>query len=322
MPASIQTASIIVVMAVPGVITQKLGLAFLQGQQRFLPFNLLRNVQLVAYGLAAAALVLVHEGDIVTVVTVWALSTLIAGCVTLLYAVGTAHAAGAPETNFREIVRFGSKGLIGTLSPIETLRLDQIALALVAGPAALGFYVVGSAFSTLPRLVAQSVGIVAYPRISRMDHPDFGKIGRIVLMVACLCGVIVIGLEAVADILVPWFFGGAYHDSIVVTRILLVAAFFMSLRRVLTDCTRGYGWPEIGSQAELVSSVLSVLMVLVLGSESGATGAALGLTIGSAAGLATLVVLIRLAMENARRQSVRAGIGVTPIPVQTMEVED
>ena len=64
------------------------------------------------------------------------------------------------------LLRFGIRGWLGTATPSEALRLDQVIVGLLLSPSALGLYVVGGSFSNLPRFIAQSVGLVAYPRIA------------------------------------------------------------------------------------------------------------------------------------------------------------
>ena len=48
------------------------------------------------------------------------------------------------------MTRFGLKSLFGSISPIDTLRLDQAVVGLLLTPVALGFYVVAQASRTFP----------------------------------------------------------------------------------------------------------------------------------------------------------------------------
>ncbi len=167
-PHAVQVSALMSLCAVPAILGQSYGTATLQGQQRFLAFNVLRTLPAAAYTVAVLAIFVVGGGDLQWVVAGWIAASLVAAAVTVWIAVRPVRLRSArrsPES-LRSMLRFGLKGLLGWTSPVETFRLDQAVVGLFLAPAALGLYVVGLAFANLPRFIAQSVGYIAYPRVA------------------------------------------------------------------------------------------------------------------------------------------------------------
>ncbi len=71
------------------------------------------------------------------------------------------------------MVAFGAKGLLGANSPIEYYRVDQAVVGLFLTPVALGLYSVALAFTNLPRSIANSLGVVAYPHVAVQRTPPW-----------------------------------------------------------------------------------------------------------------------------------------------------
>jgi O-antigen/teichoic acid export membrane protein len=101
-----------------------------------------------------------------------------------------------------------------------------------------------------------------------------------------ICGGIVLCLEALCGALVPVLFGAEFTEAVGITRILLLSALIMSLKRVLNDCARGLGHPDYGLQAELASWLPLVPGFLLIGDT--AIGVAWILVASSLAGLGVL----------------------------------
>ena len=112
-------------------------------------------------------LFLAGSTSIVLVTMTWTTSVVLAGFVIIgvaaIFKLGTPVNPGPPLS---EMVKFGLSSLPGHISILDTFRIDQLVVGVLAGPAALGLYVVASAFGNLPRFVAQSVGMVAYPKLA------------------------------------------------------------------------------------------------------------------------------------------------------------
>ena len=113
-------------------------------------------------------------------------------------------------------------------------------MGLFISPVALGLYVAGLAFTSLPRFVAQSIGYVAFPHVAAHEDPKTARraMWRFVGLACALCGAIVVGLEATVGWLLPLFFGEQFSPAVGLSRILLISALLSGTRRVLADGAR------------------------------------------------------------------------------------
>jgi len=307
--SSLQTAGYLSVLAIPGSMAHALGLSILQGMQRHGVFNICRMGQLVPYAAGLAVLFVLGLDGIVLVTAIWASSVFIAGLVSLRTATASAaHGSEEAVVPKKSLVSFGLRSLPGYISPVQSLKLDQLFIGILVGPAALGLYVVANAFTTLPHFISQSIGIAAYPEIA--SRKDAASISKFVGLTLATCLVIIGSLMALAHWLVPFFFGSEFNDSIGLTRIVLIGAFFFALRRVLSDCARGLGHPGVGSIAQVYSLVLAAPIFVLLAHQWGVTGAAWAVVIGAAAGaFATAVLLAQAARRHEVRNQYVAGVG-------------
>jgi O-antigen/teichoic acid export membrane protein len=293
---SVKVAGFISLLATPGAMASALGLATLQGLQQFRRFSLLRLAQLVPYALGLCLLLVATSASLPLVTLVWTSSMALAGGITLLFAIRAAEKSRSSESGFSsmplDMIGFGVRVLPERVSPLTTLRVDQILVGILFGPVALGLYVVGTAFSNLPRIIAQSIGMVAYPRIARSPQERRTAILSYVLLTLVTCGFVVITIEAVAGSLVVLFFGSEFMGAATLTRILVLGGLLFGLRSVLADCARGLGRPGLGMTAEFVSWPAFIVSVGLLAPGYGATGVAWSVAISAALGLVVLLVLL------------------------------
>lgn len=294
-PASVRAAGAVTLAAIPASLAQHYGLAMLQGQQRFAAFNVLRALPAVLYAGGVTALFLLGVTSILPVVLAWLGANALIGAATLVTALRAAGSvdAGPGSADLGGMLRFGLRGLLGTVSPIETFRLDQVVLALFLTPAALGLYVVGLAFTNLPRFVAESVGMVAYPRVgAQTDVTDARRsMWAFFWASAAMSAVIVIPLLLAAGWLVPFFFGDDFRGAIRVTQILLPGMVFASARRVLSDGLRGRGHSGAGTVAEVAAWLWLAPALSVLVPLWEANGVALSLSSSYAVSLGVLLII-------------------------------
>ncbi|MBA3421978.1 MAG: oligosaccharide flippase family protein [Thermoleophilaceae bacterium] len=292
-PETVWSAGLITLAIGPAWLAHQYGLGLLQGQQRFRPFNLLRLIPVGAYAAGILLLFVVGAGNLILAAVAYSVAWVAAGSVTITIAlVGMRHDETALSPSRREVLRFGLRGLLGSAAPSETFRLDQAVVGLFLSPAALGLYVVGLAFTNLPRFIGQSVGMVAYPRVS--SSADSVKARHAVWRFVALAGVLallVVGvLEILAGWLIPFFFGEEFTPAVPLVRILLIAAAFGSLRWALADAVRGVGLPALGSVAELASWLTLPLALVVLVPLLGVQGVAFAMVLSAIASVAMLVV--------------------------------
>ena len=291
-PPMVWSAGLITLTVGPASLAHQYGLRLLQGQQRFRHFNLLRLVPAGAYALGILLLFLVGTESLIFAAVAYSVSVGVAGSATLMIAlVSVRQGDVAPSPSHGEMVRFGLRSLLGSAAPSETFRVDQAVVGLFLTPAALGLYVVGLAFTNLPRFLGQSVGMVAYPRVAA--SADAVEARRATWRFVAFSGVVALLVVGVLEILAGWLirflFGEEFAPAVPLVRILLIAALFWSLRWTLADAVRGAGLPALGSVAELASWVTLPLALVVLLPLGGLQGIALAMVLSAVASLATLV---------------------------------
>jgi O-antigen/teichoic acid export membrane protein len=300
-PDRVRDAALVSLALLPGAIADLYGKALLQGQGRYRAFNILRNATIAFYLVALAVVWAVDAADIVGITVAWVSANLLSGAVTLVVALrgrpGSAPATAGPS--LRRMLGFGLAGLLGSLSPVATFRLDQMVVGLFLSAEALGLYVAGLAFTNLPIVISRGVAMIALPEVARAT-PDERRAAtqRFVWLATALSGAVVAILILAAGELVPLLFGSDFEEAVTLTRILLVGAVFTGARRVLTDSVSGSGRPGLGSAVELVSGVVLVPLVLILTPIWEAEGVATALTIASAVSFVVLVVLVRRSDES------------------------
>jgi O-antigen/teichoic acid export membrane protein len=295
----VQISAAISLLGTPAIIAWIYALAVLQGTQQFTALNLCRMIFPPLNAALLMAFLLSGVGDLILVTATWVSLYLLSAGVTAVAAyrgvAAVADESVASVPSVRTMSNFGLKAWLGSVTPLEGFQLDQAIVGLFISQAALGVYVVAVAFTNLPRFVAQSIGLVAYPNVAA-ENTERGRRRKIVNFAALtlvLCGVTVVVTELALPFLVPRLFGSAFHGAVGVGRILLISALLFGIRRVLSECARGDGRPLVGTVAEAVSLVTLAPFVILFSSD-GAKGVALALVLTSAAGVAATVIgLIR-----------------------------
>ena len=295
-PERVRVAALVSLLLVPGILAVWYGTAILQGQHRFAAFNVLRTVPTASYAIAVLLAYLFHAADLVHIMAIWSLANFLGGFLALGVALRGLPSADAVETlpSRTEMTTFGLKGLVGSTSPVDALRLDQAVVGLFLTPVALGLYVVAQAFTSLPRVAATSVGLIAYPRVAARSDPGAARraMWSYFFFGVALSLIVVVLLQLVIGVLVPFFFGSDFRDAIPIARILIVGALFMAARRVLTDGVNGLGHPGLGTLAEVASWVVLLPTLVLLLPHYGVEGVALALTIAWGASLLLLLAMV------------------------------
>lgn len=309
-PTHVQIAAGISLLGTPAISIFFYALAVLQGLKDFRALNLCMLIfpplnaatLLVLYGVGARGLWMVT--------IVWVAFYLLSAFATVFAARRSLHRAATDEPvpdeelPMGEMVRFGLKAQLGSMSPLTGFQLDQAIVGLFISQAALGIYVVAVAFTNLPRFVAQSIGLVAYPNVAA-EHAEHGSehhlrsILKFLALTVVLCGAIVVATEVLLPYVLPPLFGHSFASAVGVARILLISSLLFCVTRVLSDCARGANRPGLGTVAEVVSLLMLFPFVAIF-SGHGAKGVAGALAL--AAGCGVLVIVIGLTLpERATR---------------------
>ena len=291
-------------LAGPTMLAIQYGVAFFQGIGKFYNLNILRILLTTTYAITVLGLFLTETGNLHRVTLVWVISSIFAGTVAMELVrrlknpiEETTALDNSPSQ--KEMFKFGLKGLLGSTSPVDTFRLDQLVAGLILSPMALGLYVVGGAFGTLARLIAQSASMVAYPTIANKQDGEAGRatMWRFFGAVTLVNGFVTILLIVSVPWLVPLFFGQAFVEAIPLAQILLIGAALMASRRVLVECLRGLGQPQASTFAEISMYPWLLTGGVFLMWRYGVQGLASGVAIGFGI---SLVVALWIALGSKR----------------------
>lgn len=307
-PVEVQIAIYPTLLIIPAGLAHEYALAVLQGQQRFSVFNAMRLLPAFLYAICVVMLFLLRENRLFIVVLSWVSTFLLAGVTTTVVALRHTRIDWNIQSDLRQRIRkFGLHGHLGAIAPVDSLRLDQLAASIFVAPAALGIYVVGYAFTNLPRFISQSAGMVAYPAIAQ--RKGFAEKERLVwryfwgvTFTNCAISAIII---VAMPFLVTLFFGKEFLASVSIAQILLVGTTFAASRRILVEGLRGQGYPQVSSLAEvsMYPWLLSGGAYLMWG--YGVKGLAIGITIGYALSLAVAFLIWK-------RKRASVSLAITP----------
>lgn len=293
-PAEVETAVYPTLIMIPAMLGHKYALAVLQGQQRFTAFNILCLLPTALYTFSVVLLFVLGDGLLLPIVIVWVSTFVVAAVVSTVVALRYERLDWRDGRGLRhQLMTFGLRGHLGTVSPVDSLPIDQAAVALFLSPAALGLYVVAYAFTNLSRIIAQCVGIVIYPTVAarrgthsawRLVWWSFG--GVTLLNIVCTALLI-----AVMPLLVPLFFGSEFSPAVPIARILLVGTILAASRRILVEGLCGLGSPGASTIAEVSMYPWLAIGGPLLMLRYGVEGVAVALTVGYGLSLVVAVVV-------------------------------
>ena len=292
-PNNVRLAAVMTIFVLPCGLTLEYALSTLQGLHRFTAFSLLRISPVVVYAGGIVTLATLHLSALWSIALVWSgsyLITSIAAIVTAAWSIPSVISS-EPSPRIMTILTFGVRGLLGSVSPVETFRLDQALVGLALSPASLGLYAVAVSFSNLPRFIGQSLGMVLYPHVARQATAAqaWKSLWRFFLLSLGTAVVVVVAVESVLNVILPLLFGAEFTGAISVTRILIVAGLFLGLRRVLADGARGAGYPGAGTVAELVAWAVLIPALWALTTRLGLIGVATAFAAAAGSGMLFLV---------------------------------
>ncbi|UUY02900.1 oligosaccharide flippase family protein [Svornostia abyssi] len=306
MPA---TPALISLAVLPAMVAHLYALGVVQGLKRFRMLHVCRLLPSAAYTSVLVVGVVAGARSLEFVTAAWVISYAASAAVTVSCAFlatragPTGRGGLASDVRARTLVSFGAAGLLGTVSPTETFRVDQLIVGVVLSPAELGLYVSALAFCNLPRFLAQGLGLVAYPRLAETDDPLVQRrlLWRYTALGTAAAAVVAIPLSVFAEPLIRLTFGREFVGAASVAQILLAGTVVLCARRVMSDCLRGVGAPSAGSYAEAFSWVWLIPALVVLVPPYGVDGVALALAISYVLSAGLLIWIAE-----------RRGLGIRP----------
>lgn len=290
----LQIAGIVSLGVGPATIMWVYGLAVIQGLRLYRSYNILRLLPVTSYAVLLI-LVFAAEGmNVITTLGAWTAANILSAIIIITVMVRSLPSAEpiSSPVKLSEILRFGAKGFLGTASPLETFRIDQLIIGLFISPVALGMYAASIAYTSSPRVVAQSLAHVAVPHIaSQRDQARSRRVmWKFFVVATALSLALALALIVSADFLVPFVFGPSFQGAVLPAKILLGSSVLFGGRRILAESLRGMGHAGAGAIGEVVSWIALFISLGALAPRWELIGVAVSLVV--AAGVSYAVVLI------------------------------
>jgi O-antigen/teichoic acid export membrane protein len=183
------------------------------------------------------------------------------------------------RTLARDFLAYGLKyGLVWASSSVVLTQADNLAVGLIGGTAALGFYDRAYRTSLWPTLlVSASLGRISMPTYSRLqdDLPRLGKAFSLVLWtVLTLTTPIALLFLVTAPELVPVIYGDKWLPSVPMLQILAAFAMFRPLWDDLTSVLVATKRPGQMARLAFIQAIVLIVLILPLTWLFGGIGAA------------------------------------------------
>jgi O-antigen/teichoic acid export membrane protein len=253
-------------------------LSVLQGRFDLQAFNLLRLSVTTATVVGLLGLALTNHLSVLTVVLV----TLGANFLFLALGLSALWRRGwigfRPKVNLvRPLMVYGLKSHSGSIAGLVNASADQAIIALFLAPAALGLYSIAVTITGLIGLLASSLGLVVFPAVAgTKSHAERRRqLSEFVRASFVMSALLAAALALATPFLIRLFFGPAFTPATHVAQVLLLAAVFLGMNRVLGEAVRGFNKPLIPGLAEGIAALVTLASLAALLPVLGIMGAAI-----------------------------------------------
>ena len=179
----------------------------------------------------------------------------------------------------RDLLGFGSRVWIGSMSGILLSRLDQVLIVPLSDANQLGYYVTAVSVAEVALVANNAVrDVILSSDAASSDNDVLTRSARVSFLVSILISV------AVAISMWAWFpllFGSEFAAAIPVAIILIVAGTIGVPGSVAGAGLSSRGHPGLRSLALLIAVVVNVIMLVILVPTQGAGGAAVATLVGN-----------------------------------------
>lgn len=291
--ATVELAGYLFLGFVPGHAYNPLQLAILNGQERYRAVAVLRLLVIAGAAVPMVALFALDELTLVGVALCYVGAQVLALATSAIMLRGTWREIAISRPLTRELLHYGVRAHLGTLSAELNLRVDQLIVSLFLSTRDLGLYVVAATLATLTSVVGATIGYVVVPVTARARNDEERAVDarRYTTLTVFTSAAITIPLVIFAPTVLRTVFGPDYASVADVARILLVGSISFSTARCLEAILRAIGMPWQASVGELIAVGVTVVGLAALLPLFGLTGAALASLLAYVTSLAWMLRL-------------------------------
>ena len=203
------------------------------------------------------------------------------------------------RATLRGLFIYGAKVHVGELLNSARQKIDKALVALWLPHAELGLYVVALTVANGPQILAQTLGNLAFPKISNQTEPGgklvvFGRYLRFTLAVTIACTAILLPLN---PWLVPLLFGQPFDRAATVANIMLLGLPAASAKILFMNALKAWDRPLVIGQAEIAGLIAAAASLVVLLPGYGIIGAAWSLVVANVVAAAVLGVALQRSLN-------------------------
>jgi O-antigen/teichoic acid export membrane protein len=295
--SQIVTAARWYLINVPVVAFMSVWFFALRGRSAFVPWNALRTTPTLAWlGVLAGAWYWGISDPR------WVAGIYLASLIALLIPIElvvrqSVSGSFVPEAgNFKPMLSYGLPCVASNFPVVLNLRLDQMLMAGLLSPSALGLYVVAVAWSGAVNPLMNAIASVLFPKVAANEMQadrlrSFSRGCRLAALVALIT-------TPILALLTPWgvviLFGSSFRGAIGASLILVPAGGIVALNAVLEDGFRGLGEPAAVLYAELAGLVTTAAGLYLMLRPMGIIGASVASLLGYSTVMAALLLQARL----------------------------
>lgn len=218
----------------------------------------------------------------------------------------------------KQMVVYGAKVQLGSISQMANLRLDQMLMVALMPAAQLGLYVVAVSVAGITVVVPSAVRTVLAPSIAQVDQeaenmPDLEARLRMYWSLNVAVGLVILLIAPLAMMIV---FGVAYRAAILPAEILILASICLGGKDILSGTAYGLGTPVLVSQAEMASLLVTAIALVIFLPPWGIVGAAVASLLAYGASLTILVLRLRQTHRMSPREVLLLGIRDVPVLIE------
>jgi len=287
-------------VAIPGELFFAFGLFALLGRRAVGAYSAIRMLRAaVLLGAILATIAIARLSlDVALVIN---LVTLAVTTVAILVAARRYGILGGrpSSTVLKEQLRFGSRGLPGTLAERLQYRADTFLVNVIAGIQATGIYSVTSGLAETLWYVPNALGLVMLSRAVDA-HADAGRVAAtLTRFTVAIVAVAAVPTFIAGPRLIRLVYGSTFVDAGVALRLILPGVVAYSVVAILTRYITGVGRPGTTTLIMVTGLAANIAANLILIPRLGINGAAISSSISyGLTALVTLVIFTRLSGQG------------------------
>ncbi|WP_017444359.1 lipopolysaccharide biosynthesis protein [Gayadomonas joobiniege] len=189
------------------------------------------------------------------------------------------------KRSFKYQFRFGINGLGFSIVNYLNQNLDYLIVGRMLGTSALGLYEFAYRIPHLLQLrVVQPIGNALFPLLAKVQDDDDKLITGYAKAAAILSFItfpLLVGLAAVADILVPLMWGEQWVSIVIPLQILCASALLRVVPQASGAVLLNRNRPDLPFKISVLSLLITAALLFFLGQKMQLNGVALAMTLGT-----------------------------------------